>query len=79
MDTRTVSAKEQQPPPPEVHRVICNCGRVLGEATEPMLYVSKAADLAGVQVKGPRDARFCKRCGAFAVFVPVRTLTARAS
>lgn len=76
--TTTLNVKNEKPAhQPNVLR--CGCGRVLGESPEPMLFVGKAAELAEVKAPLPRDVRFCKKCGEFAVYLPTASLTGKAA
>lgn len=82
--TRTLAAKDAKPatPPksgPDRHRVLCDCGRVLGEAHDSLIFVGKVKELAEVQVSGPRDVRYCKSCNRLAVYIPKASLTRSAA
>ena len=72
--TRTLAAKEATMET-KAHRVVCDCGRVLGESPESLVFIGKVKELADVTVKGPRDVRYCKKCSLHAVHVPVSSLT----
>jgi len=72
--TRTLVAKEAKMET-KIHRVVCDCGRVLGESPERLVFVGKAKELAEVMVAGPRDVRYCKSCARHAVYIPAAALT----
>lgn len=72
--TRTLAAKEAKMET-NIHRVVCDCGRVLGESPDRLVFVGKAKELAEVKVAGPRDVRYCKSCARHAVYVPAAALT----
>lgn len=76
-NTQTLSAKEAADLELKAHRVNCDCGRLLGESPEPLLFVGKAKELSEVMAPFPRDVRHCKSCSRYAVYVPVSTLRSK--
>lgn len=74
VDTATIAVKGEGAAP-TANILRCGCGRVLGEAPDPMVFVGNAGELAEVKVAMPRDVRFCVKCRAFAIYVPQDTLT----